>query len=267
MIKRVLKDSFAMLAKSPKLFIPRILDTCIYSVFMVYLTFISIEFFSVIAYDYEFAGACPDLSVVAPFFSDFALLFFLFIVVYFTDILTYAMYPRLVSDYRKNQDVCLIAAYKDAISNWRKLLVFGLVVLSLLVVFLFAIGIFYALALEVNIVFMIFGVLISVLALFVFGVLFFFVIPIALIENRGILKSFSESVKLGFRHRGPLIKINAVFIALILLVLAALSLIGFSEGALYAGIAVFVVGRLTQAVVYTYFCVANPNMYLFLSEK
>lgn len=267
----ILVESLRLLRKEPKLYIPRIITTAIYTAFVLYAAKLSLEISRAITMaqaQAEATGAQPDFGGA---FSEFSgSLYFLlafFLLSYAIDILSYGMYVRIVQDYRSKIPIQLIAALREALGKGKALFALSVVIL----IFLAAVLLLYAILGSMflvtrSILFPALAILVLLLGLVAFALVFFFAIPIAMVENKGALSAIAASAKLGFKHRGVVLRTNFFFAGLILVTLLVAMLTDFSGRAGAAAVIAFVLGRLFQALVYTYISVVNPAVYLYLEE-
>lgn len=272
-ILEAFRGSLALMRKAPKVFVPRLTTTSVYTIFVLYSARLSIDLALALGrgmFLSQQLGIPPDYGgLVAPYFGGIFLLIAFSLGVFVMDVVSYGMYPRIVADYRSCGKVSLTAALCSALRRWRVLVAFGFIVL-LILFFLLAVGsVLQMLAFATGkLLFLLAAVVFLLTAVLVFGILFFFVIPVAVIEEKDGIKSvLAESVSLSLKHRTPLLKINVVFITLSLATMAVATLTEFKGAVAYTALALFILGRLVQAMVYTYISVVNPYFYLILLEK
>jgi len=251
-LAKVLLESFRLLREAPKVFVPRLATTAVYSVFIVYSMWLLQDIDSI-----------KDPQMMSQLFSKTLLFVSTLPLLYFMDILSYAMYPRIVADYRKKGPISLFAALKDGLKAWRIVLALGAVVFAFLMVVVSVSAVSAALTVVTGSpVFLVFAALLTLLLILFFSIVVFFVVPSAVLNGRGILESFRESITLGFENKWDLLKLNAMFMALILATMAMAYLAKADALLSAASIGVFILLRLVEAVVYTYLSVANPVAYL-----
>ena len=252
----LLKDSLKLLRTKPKVFIPKFVTTALYTVCILILMKITMEL-------NELATGFVDRAVVIQL-AGYALLTLIFLVfIYFIDLLTYAMYPSIVSDYHNRKDISLRKALREAMGSWLILIVLGIAISVMAVCIIIPFAIFMTLVRE-NLYLMLPLLLLALAIILVFAMLVFFVIPVAVIEKKGFIQTFRDSFKLSFKHRWNVLGINMVFLFLTLLTLAIGMLSGFRGSAGYLAIALFILVRFIQATIYTYISVINPYFYVKL---
>ena len=255
----LLKDSLKLLRTKPKVFIPKFVTTALYTICILALMKITLEL-NELATGFMFAERAAIIQLAG--LTLLTLIFLVFI--YFIDLLTYAMYPSIVSDYHNKKKISLRNALREALGSWLVLIVLGITISVMAVFIIIPFGIFMTLVWE-NLYLMLFLLLLTLAIILVFAMLVFFVIPVAVIEKGGFTRTFRDSFKLSFKHRWSVLGINLVFLFLTLLTLAIGMLSGFQGSAGYLAIALFVLVRFVQAMVYTYISVVNP--YFFIKIK
>ncbi|MFH1720995.1 MAG: hypothetical protein ABH950_00165 [Candidatus Altiarchaeota archaeon] len=208
-------------------------------------------------------------AVVAPFFEELVLLFIYSIFIYIVDIVSYAMYPTIVLDYQKGKDINLSKSLKIALGAWKTLAVFALIVFFLLGSFTYLSYVSYQLTLKDNtMTYILPTFLLSTVFLLAFTVLFFFVIPIAIVEEKYSIYSIKKSIKLGIKHRSDVLKTSIMFLVLVFATLTVASIYELVGGLVaYTALFLYIIGRLIQAVTYTYISIVNPVLYLEVTGK
>ncbi len=267
----VLKESLELLKNEPKIFIPRIFTTMIYTVFIVSLSKLVVDIIPLMR---KFPVSA-DSNALDALKDNFIILLIFGILVTMIDVIIYAMYPNITRDYREGRPVSLIRALKDALKRKRTL--FGVVItgfISIIILFLFmmifltyltALGSFLDLSYAALNVILYFGcIIIFLMAVIVLAIIFFFAIPVTTLENRGIIETMKRSVQLGSRHKKEVTGLYMVFGLLIFITMSVLIFTEFKGAYTIPAIIAFVIGRLFQALIYTYVTVVNPTAYLHL---
>lgn len=272
MLVQVFKNSFEMLLLKPKVFLPRLVTTTLYSFFAVYSAKFSLEIIKALSAETlaaETLGRVPDFgSALAGYESALAayLLFFLF--VYAVDILSYGMYVTIVRDYRARGEISLSAALRNSLQSAKTLFVLSLVVLAFLALCLIIYAALGAAYMRTqSLLFPALTILFLILAIAVFALLFFFLIPAVVAEKRGAASALSRSVAMGMCHKGEVIKTNFFFAALVLATMIVVIATEFKGTLAFGAVAAFIAGRIVQAVVYTYISAVNPAVYFWAEEE
>ncbi len=266
----VLIESLYLLKEEPKIYLPRIFTTALYSIFILYMARILVVITRGVGKEISKAGNIEGVTATG-FITGahkellFFLVFFLF--VYAIDISTYAMYPRIVLDYRTEKKVSLQRALKEALKRFRTL--FLIAIFILLFIGVTASLYFFSGALFIKTLNPLYGAiaLLTLLAAFVvFALIFFFSVPVAMIENKDLGDVLKRSYILGRQNTGLVLKTNLIFSGLILVTLGVAVYTDFRGGIGIFAILIFLLGRFFQALVYTYISVVNPAVYLELEK-
>ncbi len=258
-LARILSDSLRLLKAEPKAFAPRIVTTAIYSAYILAMIAVAADLAAV---DFTRPGE-QDGARLSSALHTSLLFLALSPLLYFVDILSYAMYPRIVADYRSGAGVSIAKALKDGLKAWRIIIATE----AVLFLFILALSVPTALALLMtllsgNAAYAALAGAIAIPLILVFAVLVFFVIPSAVLNGRSVAGSFRESVALGFENKWDLLKLNLLFLALLAVTVAAGVHVEGNPLLTLASAASFVILRLLEAVVYTYLCVTNPYAYI-----
>jgi hypothetical protein len=252
---RTLKESFILLGKSPKLFLPKILVALLYSIPMLVLPGIALESF-----------AYPDAALIAPLL----LLLALTILFSLVDISVNAAFPFFVSDYFLGRPL----SFRNALSSFTRragvILPAAILVelAAIVIIFLFAVPLGFAVATGNYAMFVFFGAL-SLLFIIGFAVAFFLLYPIASLGKGGITATIENSVRKALSN---LIKVTqlVVFSFLISFLTFAISfMIELSPEASGKAsfLLIFAFLRLVVAMLATYQYILNPVFYIGYIEK
>ncbi len=267
----VLKETLHLLRTEPKIYIPRIITTVIYTAFILYMAKLSLRITNAVLLAQtraENLGTAPDFgSVFAPLAGSLATFIVFFLITYVIDILSYGMYVRIVRDYHEKRPIKIREAFVDALRRWRTLLGLSLVILAAMaVIFVLYFVLGSAFLRTRNVLYPALAMLVLLVGVIGLAVIFFFSIPVAMTEGKGVLNAVSTSSRLGLKHKGVVIKTNILFTGLIFATLLVAMFTDFKgkTGALAVG--AFVLARLIQAVVYTYISLVNPAVYLHLED-
>ncbi len=253
----MLSGAFSLLLGEPRIFLPRLATTALYSVLTLYAVGLAAESLSM--------GSPAEVSALV---WKSAFLVSALPLLYFIDILSYAMYPRMVFDLRSTGKVSLRKALADALRAWRVVVALGLAAFAALVLAASTAGILqYMTYVTGNWLFTLLAAAFAVALALAFSVAAFFIIPSAVLDGAGVSESFRKSLQLGLAHAGGLFKLNLFFLFLVSATLL-LAFITEVSGTMSAGsVVLFIVLRIIQAVVYTYVTVANPLAYMLVRVK
>lgn len=236
-LQQVLVNAFTLLRQHPRVFIPRLVMTLVWSVFWVVIIGLL---------ENPANATFRELGIVS--------LFFLMMLPF--QIWVYNAYFLMVKQYRED-DFALVAAFKQAI--WK--LPHGMAAFALIVATAIALSLPGITALIYGTVTRLpfmqaLGVLMIIVA--VVGVLIFsFFAPASVVLGE---QSFAQNLKNGVlaahRERREVVLITVVSFGLLFLTQLAHSRLAF------LGIVGFVLGRLIAAVVSVYFLLVNPELFL-----
>jgi len=256
-LTQILMQSFILLRRKPKLFLPRLVTTFLYTSYFILLAYFTI--------DLRYLFLQSDRYLIEHMLPRIAFLLIVSIILYFIDIISYAMYSALVRDYHRGEKIDLLNALKESINTWKSLLFLGLLSFGILliIILLLSFSIFTAFILN-NLYLLLPSIFIVLFIILIFLVLMFFVIPVAIIEKKGTFQSIKESFNLGIKYRNDLLLINMFFMTLILITFLILMVTEMDIGDIVAisALFLFIIARIFQAVIYTYICVVNPYFYL-----
>ncbi len=267
----VMKESFALLLKKPKIFIPNLFASLLYAFVELIMIKAFIDIIEItkgvdIVRVIQGSSTYFPMEELQPHLFIFAGVVLFFPVIGVVDLVTYSMYPALVADYHEGKSISLRKALKDALSAWRIWLTLGMIFLLFTIFVFLMIGIFIALTfLSDNLIYLLIGSLLFILLVILFMMSIFFVIPIGVIERISIVESFRKSYQLGFRHRWEVISLNVFIILVIIAAFAFGNIFGtekLSVGITFLAIALFLIVRIIQSLMYTYICVVNPYFYI-----
>jgi hypothetical protein len=248
------------------MFVPRIATTLIYSFFIFYGAKLSFDLSFALAR--ETGMPSPSISSAAdPYASEIAFVALTSLVCFISDVLAYAMYPTLVEDYRRGGRISLTKAFGNALRQWKTLVAFSATILLFLLFFILFFLFVYVRIIFTGRVILLLPALVFMIAVFIaFSVLIFFIIPVGVIERKGVFHSYRRSIEVGWRHRTPVFKTTVFFMGVALATVLVAAAGGFKGAGAAVAFTVFVVTRLVQVVSYTYLNVINPYMYLRLEE-
>lgn len=259
-VKHTLKESLHLLYREPKIFIPRFITTALYTVALLYLAKITVELTKLMGYPQGYE-VTPDPEILQVFLSNMVLLLIALLFLLVIDLISYAMYPGIIRDYYAKKPISLIKSLKEALSIWKTLMVLGIFTITFTVI----LSIFEFLAKETgNMLVYLFSIPLMLIAVLVFLILLFFIVPVAVIEKKGVIATFQHGFRLSLEHKSDLFAINIFFLALTIttLILVTVTEIGFQGIIASSAVLLFILTRVIQAVVYTYISVVNPYFYM-----
>lgn len=261
MILEIFKNSFILLFKKPKVLIPRLITTFLYSIYFLLIAKFIFEYSTPILIEKNYYLVKGE-SLFSNLFFMFSFLFILLVI----DLITYAMYPKIVHDYYFGKRISLKKAFKEAIHSWKILFVFGFVLILVSIILSIFIGFFSLIAFITNVSeFLFIALIIAFLFILLVMVFLFFVIPISVIQKKkNIFESFQESFELSLKHKKELFLINFGFLILYAFTFMLVFFTEFKGAIAFSAVVVFIIARLIQALIYTYFFIMNPYFYLHI---
>jgi len=253
-----LRASLELLRKQPKIFLPNICVSILYGIYELVLIKLGLD---VLASSQEQAGAY--LSANTPLLLA---AIFIYPFIGTLDLITYSMYPSIVSDYRAGKSISLRRALRCALSAWRIWVSLGLVIIGFIMMMTPLVSLFLGLSYATqNKAFLLIGILLMLFATAFLAVSVFFVIPVGVIDREKTFSCYKKSFLLSIRHRGEVIPLMVLSIALAAFAAIMVSMLSSGAGqAAYAGLLLFLSAKVLQSAVYTYISVVNPYLYIEL---
>lgn len=257
----VMRESLELLYKEPKIFLPNMTVAVFYAVFELILLKMSIDLFGN-------PGTLSQEEIRSMMSSNIILLlailaFYPFLAA--LDLISYAMYPSMVSDHFKGKDISLGRAVSSALKAWRIWVSIGLVIAIFVVCVTPVVSAFYILYyMTQNYIYFLLGALIFFAAIVLLMLSIFFVMPIGIIDKEGTLSSFKKSHQLGRQNKKGVIFI--VFLSFAVMATAFIvgsnQAISSNSGLTVLAVLAFMLIKMLQSTMYTYVSVINPNFYL-----
>ena len=253
-------DSFILLKKEPKLFIPKIFIAAFYGTLMLCLMSIFTPFLELLST----ADIMEAALYAREIFSSLLVLFIISIFAIVVDVFVNAMYPKMVEDFYNKKRISFKEAAKSALG--RSFTVMPSVFIALIIYLVVSLPfiLYMTVALMANDVF---GIMLSLVFLLIveFAVTFIFYLlyPVSMLEKQGVFGTLGKSFFLGKKHFGNVSKATVLqmFLSLASLVLAAVA----GDPAFFV---LFIISRFLTALIATYIFVLNPVVYLGIkSEK
>jgi len=261
-LTKFLKEAMYLLLKEPKLFIPKIAVSLLYSIVMLLLSFLLVAHKDIIflassggALSY---GQLRDVSVLL-----FSLLFLLALsfIMLVIDILVNAMYPVLVNDFYSKRKLSLKRAFSVALKNSRRVVPTFFIIILLLSL---PTALLNSYALKARSLANSLIVALVTLSIY-FGllILFYFLYPAIMLNKRSLSRCFSENFILARKNIGIVTKASLIpFIA---------SLISFVFAFVSAleplFVLLFLAYRTLIAIMFTYHMVLSPAIYLKVKSQ
>ncbi len=253
----LLKDSLVLLVRQPKVFLPKLFTTFLYSIYAIATIKIALEM----------VVSPQSVDLTLALLKLIVLLAFTYIL-YLVDIFTYAMYPKIVDDYSHGRKISLVKSLKNAISVWKVLIALSIFLFIFLILSTLIYGIVNLVGLLVKSILVVYlGIGVMILITLVFAILMFFTVPVCVLERTSLTKSIRKSIRLGLTHKSLLVKVNLVFMVLVFITLWLVASAELREETDMVAILLFLSIRLIQAVLNTYLNVSNPYIYLAIKQS
>jgi len=245
---KVLRESFLLLLREPKLFLPKLLVSFLFGVGMLAIARLLMPFLSL--------GGLEAVKSVSSQLPLLAALLAYTLIVFAVDVFVNALYPVLVKQFNSGQKI----SFSKAAARARKkfVVVFpAVLVVELAMAIVFSI---FSTPLLLSNNFSGFAVVFGLFLLtsFVVTILFYVIYPIGVLREKNFVQALSASFKSGIS--------NAKVFALPSLIPFIVSLANFALAFSNEPISFFMfwVLRFLIAIVATYHMVVNPSVYLAL---
>ncbi|MCX8158154.1 MAG: hypothetical protein N3D73_00640 [Candidatus Diapherotrites archaeon] len=246
----ILKDALLLLIKEPKLFIPKLLVSFLYSIVILVIPPLTISSFST-----------PSLELL-----KYVLFFMLFtILVAILDICINALYPFLVAEYFRLKKISFINAFHKLKER------FVVAFFSPFLVEFFSMLIVIILAFSASAILFFLGkfafflsLLISLLVIFVISIIFYFIYPVASLEKFNLFSAIKNSIDCSKKNIKLVSKLALFSVFLSLLTFLLSFTLELSHGTLEKTIffLIFVILRFFIAIISTYIYVLSPVSYV-----
>ncbi len=257
----VLAESFKLLLKKPKLFLPKILIAVVYGASMLLIAQLYLQLYSIDITGIALKPISPEtaMSILILMALNIILLVFAFLL----DILINGMYPPMVDDYFAKRKISFTGAIKKSFGRFHILLSVTLLDLAVFIAVMGPLAVLFNFALLSN-NYLIISVILLIIGALTFAtiVIFYFLYPVAMLEKEGIISTILNSFKSSRRNLGTVSKAALIpfFFTIINFALAFLQEnLGF--------LLLFVAMRLIVAAIATYHYVLNPVVYLEYEKK
>ncbi len=297
LLMKSLNDSFLLLLKKPKLFLPKILLAIIWGIQMLWMASITNRLIPVINDQVLLASIVPGL------FAEMIFLIIYFLIALIIDTFVNGMYSSLVDDFVKKKEIAIVPAFFSSLKKANVLLpaVFISIIITTAIIAL-PTFLFDFFLLSNNLIGMILTGAILIVLTFGLIVLFYLMYPVAVIDGKGmgelvrsakkqctkyfpkknnwffdnallliiflflffkeIAQVFFSSISLAGKNIG---KISFASLVQFLISLGSVILAFFSSNPAF--FALFWVGRLIVVLMATYSIVLNPMVYEHLEKK
>ena len=259
--RTVLFDSFRLLGRSPKLFIPKIIISFLYGISMIFMAQILLQIAPIFQNGAGIASLSSSpagLQVLQSVVPPLLLLLVFAFAVMVLDIIVNAMYPFMVEGMFRGESISFRKALK--LSLGKSLLVVPAVIFSLTVSLLITLPFIFLLSFSQligNNALAVVSVIFILAAAFITNIVFYLLYPVSTLERKGFFGVISRSVLLARKNIANVAKASVVQF---IFSMVSFALAFFSENPQF--LLLFIVFRIAVAVLATYVMVLNPVFYL-----
>ncbi len=249
----ILKKSFFLLKKEPKLFIPKIIIAILYGLAIIFEGQILLKLIEL----YPISVSTINIAKLSETFTLALILFIFSIFIYLIDTITTAIYPSLVSQFPSK--ISFKKAYFDSKKRFKPAVISSIIVLLITIILISIITIPIILLSYESIVLQ---MTISLTIGFVIVFLFYLLFPTIMLENKGIIKSIKSSIQSSFDNKKNIFSLS--LIPLIISILKLWLAINFDN--LFA-IVLFILLVFLTGILHTYSTIATQTTYFSIKNK
>lgn len=252
-------NSFSLLKKEPKLFIPKFFIAAVYGIMMLLTMNVMVSLT-----EFIFMGNLIQASVYAAEMLPFVMTLFIFsLFALLLDTFINSMYPKMVDDFYRKNKISFTDAVKSAFSRSLTVIpsIFVALFLFMLVSTPFILWLAFALVSNDIIGIILSGVLLIIASLTT-TIIFYLIYPVSMLEKKGIVGTLEKSFSLSKSNFRDISKAS-VFQLLFALVSFALAAVSDKPEFLL----LFIISRFLTALIATYIIVLNPVMYIEIRKS
>lgn len=244
----VLKDSLAFLKRQPLFFVPGLLSTTVWNIFLVYF---------IIQFGLNLYSLKPPER-----FDALPLYVAGFFMVFLVSLLLHSMYPTLVKSYRQSKRLDFSEALSVALNRLPRVFLAVLTPALLVAVPASLATAVAVLGYRLNVLpLVVLGVVMAFVIVFVIAVRFYFAPSSIVIHNLRVSESFGKSFELSRKYRRDVTVAVLLFFALLALAFLLPGLVRV------ASLGVFVAIQYASSLISAYLSVVSPNLYLELQKR
>ncbi|MFH1239636.1 MAG: hypothetical protein V1672_00290 [Candidatus Diapherotrites archaeon] len=253
-----LVNSFNLLKKKPKLFLPKFLIAAVYGVMMLLTMDILVSLTEFIFTENQSQAAvyaAEMLPVVSTLF-----IFSLFVLL--LDTFINSMYPKMVDDFYKKKKISFTDAVKSAFS--RSLIVIPSIFTALFIFMLVSMPFILWMAFSLvsnDIVGIILSGILLIIAELITTIMFYLIYPVSMLEKKGVFGTLGKSFSLSKSNFKDISKAS-IFQLLLSFVSFVLAAVADKPEFLF----LFIVSRFLTALIATYIIVLNPVIYMEIQK-
>lgn len=250
---KILKDSFELLKKEPKLFLPKLLIAILYGILIIFQAQILLQFVTIFSGEMTTQQIQQIIQIL--FFS--IILLISNILVYLLDTLITATYPALVKQFPKK--ISFKKAIKESKNNYLKAIISSIILLTITMIISTLITIPFILTNQTN---PNIQIIISLSVGFVIVFLFYLLFPVLMLEKKGIIYSIKKSITMSFKNKKNILALSLLPLTI---TLTKLLLAIFITHPL--ALILFILLVIITALLHTYSTVATQTTYFSLKNN
>ncbi len=255
-IVAVFKESFFLLLKQPKLFLPKLLVAALWGLGMIVLATTLVEVISMLS--------MPVLDIDierAYFFQNLIIVLIIYLIALAViDILANAMYPVMIKDFREGGKISFNRALRFALRKFP--IVFPAIIIAASAIAI-PFGLLFLLFIPSgNFIALVFSIFLFLALAFALTILFYLVYPVAVLEKGNFISALVDSFRIG---KSNLKQLSVPSLIPFFLSLISIPLAFFPSNV--AALLSFIILRFLVALIATYHMVLNPNVYFALVGK
>ena len=252
----ILRNSFVVLKKEPKLFVPKIFLSLLWGAFLLYYTF----FLKELLQENSLFQNTVSASLAQGFLLKLFFLFGIFLIIFVIDSIINYAYPLMIQNYLNKKSFSIVLSVKLVLKDFFKVIIPIIFSFILMIIVLIPfVAVFVLFVFQKNFLFSTVMAVITFIATIILAVIFYFIYPVAVIEKKGLI-SVVNTVKKARKNLKE--AFFGTFIFSIISLISAL-IVSFAETDTISVIAliVFALLRIITAVLATYSMVLNPLLY------
>ncbi len=265
----LLIDSFILLKRCPRFFIPKILIAFFFFPIFILLPYYLLEVNIMSPQDIARVQAQQLITVML---NLIFILVYTFLVYVIDSFIVNPMYPVLVQQYYKAREINFSKAFLSVIRRFGTIFpaVLAVAVLVFVAMFPFLFIMISAVLLENDFLFFI-AIITAFLSIFIVFILFYLLYPISSLENFDFLKIVRQTVKASLKHKGDIAKAFLISFSISgVSYLLGFVIAGMNDPSLLApkmGVFfIFILVRILIAIFTTYQYVLNSVLYFGLEK-
>jgi len=251
-------NSFNLLKKNPKLFLPKFLIAAVYGIMMLLTMDVMVSLT-----EFTFMGPPSQAALYAAEMLPVVSMLFIFsLFALLLDTFINSMYPKMVDDFYKKNKISFTDAVKSAFS--RSLIVIPSIFVALLIFMLVSMPFIFWMAFALvsnDIVGIILSEILLIMAELVTTIIFYLIYPVSMLEQKGIFGTLGKSFSLS---KSNFKDISQASVFQLLLSLVSLFLAAVADKPEF--LLLFIVSRFLTALIATYIIVLNPVMYMAIKK-